>query len=46
VHTYSVYLEIGLIIKATSKKEVERKLKDMVLDDYFIHNSEIEKQED
>ena len=39
---YDVCLTIGFTIKARSKTEVERMLKDMVLDDYFIHDTEIE----
>ena len=39
---YDVVLTVGLVIKARSKPEVERMLKDMVLDDYFIHDTEIE----
>ena len=43
MNEYSVCLTIGFNVKATSIKEVERKLKDMVFDNVIIHNTEIEK---
>lgn len=42
---YSVCVMIGFTIKASSKKEVERKVKDMVFNDVNIHDIEIEKLE-